>query len=181
MASAHGIPRQIANGFGWAFLVAGVALAVAVAGPLAIGDHPRTDLTGSMEPTIAAGDVVINEQISPSEASVGDIVTFRDPEDQSRELTHRVVRVHRSGGHYWFVTRGDANTGTEHWRIAAGGEIGRLVYIVPWVGHVAVLTRSPLGWGLLLIVPLLLLAAEELRRIWRPHPGGGDEVAGDAR
>lgn len=181
MASAPGIPRQIANGFGWAFLVAGIALAVVIAGPLVIGDHPRTDLTGSMEPTIAAGDVVINEQISPSEASVGDVVTFRDPEDQSRELTHRVVKVRRSGAHYWFVTKGDANNSTEHWRVAAGGEIGRLVYIVPWVGHVAVLTRSPLGWALLLIVPLLFLAAEELRRIWRSSPGGGDEAVGGAR
>lgn len=179
MANAPGILRQIANGLGWAFLVAGIALALAIAGPLAIGDHPHTDLTGSMEPTIAAGDIVVNEQIAPTEAEVGDIVTFRDPEDQNRMLTHRVVKMRRAGSHYWFVTKGDANNTTERWRVPAGGEIARLVYTVPWVGHVAVLTRSPLGWALLLIVPLLFLAGEELVRIWRPRPGAGNGEAVD--
>ena len=64
-------------------------------------------------------------------------------------LTHRVVGMRRAGGHYWFITKGDANNTPEHWRVAVGGEIGRVVYTVPWVGHVAVLTRSPLGWALL--------------------------------
>ena len=56
---------------------------LAIAVPLAFGARPYTVLTGSMEPTISPGDVVIDERISPLEARVGDVVTFRDPEDQS--------------------------------------------------------------------------------------------------
>jgi signal peptidase len=121
-----------------------------------------------MEPAIAAGDVVIDERISPTSARVGDVVTFRDPEDQSRLITHRVRGIRRQGAHLWFVTQGDANNTTEHWRIAAGGELGRVAYTVPWVGHVAVLSHTPLGLALFLIVPLLLLGLDELARIWRP-------------
>src|SRR5215471_14354020 len=142
------IPRQVARGAGWAVLAAGVALALAIAGPLAFGDRPHTVLTGSMEPAISPGDVVIDEQIAPAAARVGDVVTFRDPEDQSRYLTHRVVSVRRQGSHFWFATQGDANNTREHWRVAAGGEIGRVLYTVPWVGHAAVLARTPLGWVL---------------------------------
>ena len=119
-------------------------------------------------PTPGPGDVVIDERISPTSAQVGDIVTFRDPEDQSRLITHRVRRIRRQGSHLWFLTRGDANNTFEHWRIAAGGELGRVVYTVPWVGHLAVITRTPLGLVLLLGVPLLLLGLDELARIWRP-------------
>jgi signal peptidase len=162
--------RRLAGLAGWAVVAAGVALALAIAGPLAFGDHPHTDLSGSMEPAISPGDVVIDEQIAPAEARVGDIVTFRDPEDQAKLLTHRVVRVRRAGSHFWFVTKGDANNTREHWRVAADGEIGRVLYTVPWVGHIAVLARTPLGWVVLVGVPLLLLAAEELVRIWRPRP-----------
>lgn len=152
-----------------AVVTATAALALAIFGPLAFGDRPYTVLTGSMEPTISAGDVVVDERISPLQARVGDIVTFRDPEDQSRQLTHRVKRIRREGSHLWFVTQGDANNTVERWRIAADGSLGRVLYAVPWVGHVAVLTKTPLGLALLVIVPVLLLALDELLKIWRPR------------
>ena len=93
-----------------------------------LGDSPHTDLTGSMEPTISPGDVVIDEEIKPMNASVGDIVTFRDPEDQSKLLTHRVVAIRRKGLQLWFTTQGDANNTQEHWRVPARGQIGRVMY-----------------------------------------------------
>ena len=175
MAARRSIWRRLAGLAGWAVVAVGVVLALAIAGPLAFGDRPHTVLTGSMEPAISPGDVVIDEQIPPTAARVGDVVTFRDPEDQGRYLTHRVVGVRREGTHLWFVTQGDANNGREHWRVAADGEIGRVLYTVPWVGHVAVLARTPLGWALLVGVPLLLVCAEELLRIWRPRLRGGGE------
>jgi signal peptidase len=162
------VPRQVARGLGWAALAIAALLVAAIALPLAFGARPHTVLTGSMEPAIAAGDVVIDARISPTAAEVGDVVTFRDPEDQSRLITHRVRSIRRAGSHLWFVTQGDANNTTEHWRIAGGGELGRVAYTVPWVGHAAVLTHTPLGLALLLVLPLLLLGLDELVRIWRP-------------
>lgn len=161
--------RQIARGLVWAAATVAVLLALATALPLAFGCRPYTDMSGSMEPTISAGDVVVDERISPLAARVGDIITFRDPEDQSRQLTHRVKRIRRDGSHLWFVTQGDANNTVEHWRIAADGHLGRVIYTVPWVGHVAALTKTPMGLTLLVLVPVLLLAIDELLRIWRPQ------------
>lgn len=174
------VPRQLLNGAGWGVAAVGLLLAAAIALPLAFGARPQTVLTGSMEPAISPGDVVVDERIAPGEAELGDVVTFRDPEDQSRLITHRVVAIRRAGSHYWFRTRGDANNTTERWRVAAAGDLGRVAYVVPWVGHAAVLARTPFGLWLLVLVPLLLLAAEELWRIWRPREAGGG-VAGEAR
>lgn len=171
MTRSSSIARRIAAGVGWAIVVAGAALALLIAGPLVVGDHPHTDLTGSMEPAISPGDVVIDEQIAPWEAKVGDIVTFRDPQDESKLLTHRVVRTKDTGSLVKFVTQGDANNTQEHWQVPATGEIARVAYTVPWVGHLAVFARTRLGWGLLIGVPLLLVLIEELVRIWRPRPG----------
>jgi signal peptidase len=169
VTGSRSIARQAANGLGWAVVVTGVLLALVLAGPLALGDHPHTDLSGSMEPVISPGDVVMDEQIAPTEAKVGDIVTFRDPEDQAKLLTHRVVSVHRSGSRLAFVTQGDANNTQEHWRVPADGQIARVIYTVPWVGHLAVLAKTKLGWVILIGVPLLLIAVEEMRKIWRPR------------
>jgi signal peptidase len=162
------VARQVVRGLGWAGLAVAALLTAAIALPLAFGARPHTVLTGSMEPTIAAGDVVIDARIAPTAAAVGDVVTFRDPDDQSRLITHRVRSIRRAGSYLWFVTQGDANNTTEHWRIAADGELGRVAYTVPWVGHVAVLTHTRLGLALFLLVPLLLLGLDELTRIWRP-------------
>ena len=171
MTGSQSIPHQIATGVVWAIMVAGALLALLIAGPLALGDHPQTDLTGSMEPTISPGDVVINEQISPASAEVGDVVTFRDPEQQSKLLTHRVVSKRRlKDGRFAFVTQGDANNTQEHWRVPADGQIGRVAYTVPWVGNIAVFARTKPGMGLLIGVPLLLILLEEMMRIWRPRP-----------
>jgi signal peptidase I len=170
VTGTQSIPQQIATGVVWAIMVAGALLALLIAGPLALGDHPQTDLTGSMEPTISPGDVLINEQIAPGEAQVGDIVTFRDPEHQSKLITHRVVSKTRlKDGHYAFVTQGDANNTQEHWRVPVNGEIGRVAYTVPWVGNIAVFARTKLGMGLLIGIPLLLILIEEMMRIWRPR------------
>jgi signal peptidase len=185
VTGSQSIPQQIAKGVVWAIMVAGALLALLIAGPLALGDHPATDLTGSMEPTISPGDVVINEEIAPAEAQVGDIVTFRDPEQQSKMLTHRVVSIRPAkDDRFAFVTQGDANNTQEHWRVAADGQIGRVVYTVPWVGNIAVFARTRLGMGLLVGVPLLLILIEEMVRIWRPRerkarPGEGGSL-GDA-
>lgn len=176
MTGSHSIPHQIATGLVWAIMVAGALLVLLIAGPLALGDHPHTDLTGSMEPTISPGDVVIDEQIAPTEARVGDIITFRDPEQQSKLLTHRVVSSKRlRDGRYAFVTQGDANNTQEHWLVPTDGQIGRVIYTVPWVGHIAVFARTRLGMLLLIGLPLLLILVEELVRIWRPRtrPGAG--------
>lgn len=180
MTGTRSIARRVANGVGWAIVVAGALLALLVAGPLVVGDNPHTDLSGSMEPAISPGDVVINEGIEPWEAEVGDVVTFHDPEDQSKLLTHRVVSTKDTGSHIWFVTQGDANNTKERWRVPATGEIGRLVYTVPWVGHLAVFARSKLGWALLIGIPLLLILIEELVRIWRPRPDEGGSTHGTA-
>lgn len=170
MSGSQSIPQQIATGVVWAIMVAGTLLTLLIAGPLALGDHPATDLTGSMEPTISPGDVVINEEIAPTEARVGDVVTFRDPEEQSKMLTHRIVSMRPlKDGRYAFVTQGDANNTQEHWRVPADGQIGRVLYTVPWVGNIAVFARTKPGMGLLIGVPLLLILAEELLRIWRPR------------
>jgi signal peptidase I len=170
VTGTQSIPQQLTKGVIWAIMVTGALLALLIAGPLALGDHPATDLTGSMEPTISPGDVVINEEIAPTEAKVGDIVTFRDPEQQSKLLTHRVVAIKPlKNGHYAFVTQGDANNTQEHWRVPTDGQIGRVVYTVPWVGNIAVFARTRLGMGLLIGIPLLLILLEEMFKIWRPR------------
>jgi signal peptidase len=145
------------------------ALAAAVAPQLA-GYRSFTVRSGSMTPAIETGDVAVTKPISPLTARAGDIVTFADPEGSGRLFSHRVQSVRAAGSEVAFVTRGDANTSTERWRVPAAGSIGEVVYRIPKVGYALVWVDSPPARLALIAIPALLLLWAALVRIWRPAP-----------
>ncbi len=150
-----------------AALLAVLLLAVlGVAGAAAAGVAPHVELSDSMKPALRAGDVVWLDRIAAREARPGDVVAFDDPERDAVVL-HRVQRVRRDAiGRLAFTTRGDANSGSESWRIEAGGRVGRYAGVrVPAVGRAVVaLQGAPLA-----AIALLsggVLGGIALRRIW---------------
>lgn len=170
--------RALARTVAWTAAGLAIGVIVAIVAPLAFGARPYTVLSGSMQPAIAAGDLVVSERIAPLRAEVGDVVTFADPDDPERLITHRIGGLRRAGKHMEFVTKGDANTGVERWRIATDADLGRVAYKIPLLGHAAALTRTRTGFLLIVALPLLLLAVHELTRIWRPPP---EEARREAR
>ena len=154
-----------------------VGIALALALPLAFDARPLVVLSGSMEPALATGDVSVVRSIAPLDARPGDIVTFRDPDNAQRLITHRVRAMRVQGDAVVFRTLGDANDVSERWRVPAGGEIGRLMYRIPKLGWVLDLARSKGLFVLLLGGALALLLVIELTSIWRPEEGDDDQVA----
>jgi signal peptidase I len=145
-----------------------IALLVAAVAPLAIGLHTYAVQSGSMTPTIDTGDLVITRTIRPTEASIGDIVMFKDPEGTDKLISHRVRAVRQRDGRSYFATRGDANTGFEHWNVPDSGTIGEIVYRVPKLGFLLGRIGSTPGRIGLVVIPALLLLGLGLLRIWRP-------------
>jgi signal peptidase len=122
-----------------------------------------------MEPAISTGDLVVDARISPTEARVGDVITF--PEPRSRRLiTHRLVHKRIAGGQAHMRTRGDANNAPERWSIRANGEIGRVEAAIPKGGYLAAFVNERTAQLLLVVIPAVLLGLMALVRIWRPRP-----------
>jgi signal peptidase I len=161
----------------WAVLGAATGLGLSVTVPAFIGYRVLTVLSGSMHPALSTGDVIINNAISPLDAKVGDIVTFRDPEDESRLVTHRVRRIRISGSTAFFETKGEVNKTVEKWTVGVGGTIGRVEYRIPRLGYVASRLGGRFARFGLIVVPALLLGAFELKRIWRPTRRQHDEFS----
>jgi signal peptidase I len=157
-----------------AFVLSGV-LGVAVAtvlvflGSIPLGYRSLTVMSGSMEPTIGVGDVVMERQVPPFDVHVGDIVTFRDPNEQSTLITHRVRSLKVHDGAVDFVTKGDANNTVERWTIPIDGRLGLVALHVPKVGYALVWASGKTGRIALIAIPGLILGVLELRRIWRPR------------
>jgi signal peptidase I len=125
-----------------------------------------------MEPRIHVGDVVFDRTIAPLRVHAGDVISFRDPEDNSRLITHRVRSVKLAGTKVGFVTQGDANTGVERWNMDLDGKVGRVSFRVVGAGYALDWLRSPLGRLLCVILPALVLGTWLVQRVWRPAEEG---------
>jgi signal peptidase len=147
-------------------VLAGVLMTLTV--PRVLGKPVLVVLTGSMEPQLRTGDVLIESRISPLDAKAGDVITFRDPERPDRLITHRVRRVKARGEELSFTTKGDANNTVETWQIHRHGSIGRVQYRLPKLGYVVAWISGPAARLFLVVIPAILLGLLELRRIWFP-------------
>jgi signal peptidase len=152
----------------WAFFGFSVVFAAFVAAPSALGLNSFSILSGSMEPTLNVGDLVVDRRIQPLDVRPGDIVTFRDPDDDTRLLTHRVLQYRVSGSRAYIVTKGDANHGVERWSIRLDGGLGRVEFRIPKLGYAVTRMGGRMGRLVLIAVPALLLGLFELKRLWLP-------------
>ena len=140
----------------------GIALVLGL-GLRAAGLTALVDYTDSMQPAIAAGDVVVDKTVPAGELRPGQIASIPDPGLDNRLITHRVVSVTTTGGRTTIVTRGDANDSTERWVMPADREVKRMVTRVPWIGHVMAWLASPLLRGLVLALAALAVLFFGLR------------------
>jgi signal peptidase len=150
-----------------------------IVAPSLVGGRSLTVMSGSMEPALRVGDIVINSKVSPADVRVGDIVTFNDPEGTGKLITHRVRRVRIADGTAHMVTKGDKTNSVERWDVPASGSFGRVEFRVPLLGFLVFWLHGPLARLGLIVIPALLLAGFELWRIWRPQQRGdlGDATA----
>lgn len=129
-----------------------LALAVAVV-PRLMGGSALTVLSGSMEPTYSAGDMVIT--VPRDHYRIGDVVTFQPVSGDPTLITHRIVGTRMGSTGTEYVTRGDAN-GADDAPIVADQVMGTVIYHVPMVGHLANAAGEHRGLLLTLIATALI-------------------------
>ncbi|MFL5909920.1 MAG: signal peptidase I [Gaiellaceae bacterium] len=120
-----------------------------------------TVMSGSMEPTIKTGDVVLLKHLDRA-PRVGDVIAVSVPElAQSRYgyppvVIHRVMRIAPNGD---ITTKGDARPKPDPFSVKRGSATARVVATIPAAGHVFAFFTSTLGlvWlagGVLMLVVL---------------------------
>jgi len=118
--------------------------------------------SGSMEPEIRTGNVIITGPVSPEEVVVGDIIIYSS---STSFVTHRVIDIVRDPS-LQFITKGDANEDPDPTPIPAERLAGRFVYQIANLGYVIAFLKTPLGLILTIGIPLLILVAFEVQKRW---------------
>lgn len=118
--------------------------------------------SGSMEPTINVGGLVIVEETNPEEITAGDVITFNGYTSENL-TTHRVIDRKVVAGRLHFRTQGDANDTPDVDLAPAAGVVGRVRADVPYAGRaLAELDRPELRYLVLGAVSVWLLVANSL-------------------
>ena len=129
------------------------------------GYAPLIVLTGSMEPDIMSGDLIIVKQIDGKDIKVDDVIAFFDPDGNGTSiLTHKVIEVFEEEGTLYFRTKGVANDAADRLPVSADKLVGIYVTRIGGAGNIAMFMQTAAGLIICVIVPLVLLIAWDVIR-----------------
>lgn len=154
-----------------------VVFAVFGLGPQSGQYRTLSILSGSMEPAFATGDAVISTPISTRELREGDVISYHAPVEGKPLVTHRVVRILRSGRSPTVQTKGDANAAIDPWTAKLNeGTVWKQRASIPYAGHVTRALRHSAAKSVTVYALPLLVVCLLLFGIWR-RPDAPDSAA----
>ncbi|MBF4616434.1 signal peptidase I [Curtobacterium sp. VKM Ac-1376] len=146
-----------------AVLAALIGLAFWAVVPLILGWHTTTVMTGSMEPSLHPGDVVVSKTVPPEELRKGQVLLFADPDHVGTLRLHRFDSLNSDGT---LTTKGDANPAADSTHISRSTVTGVGYLRIPligtpilWVAEHRSVPLLTLGAGLVLLTGLAVLPA----------------------
>lgn len=116
----------------------------------------RIVLTGSMEPSISPGDIIITTPIIRKEPKIGDVVAYQAKRFNGENVavfSHRIIDGDIKNG---FVVKGDANKTPDSQKPKAPDILGVVIFVIPFLGNLltpkALFLLIPCIFGLWLIM-----------------------------
>lgn len=115
------------------------------------GFKPYIVLSGSMEPNLQIGDMIISKSVNEEQIKIGDIITFVD--NNKNIITHRVVDILIKDGKKLYQTKGDNNSSKDVGVISIENIKGKYSFKISKVGSIITEMITPTG----LIITILII------------------------
>ena len=112
--------------------------------------------SGSMEPELKVGDIILDKVVeNPEDLKVGDVITFKNDDYGDLLVTHKVIKApYEENGKLMLQTRGVANE-LEDKPISTDKVKGIMICKVDYLDTVYNVFLSP--WGLLILIALIVI------------------------
>lgn len=98
--------------------------------------------SGSMEPVLSKGDIVVIDY-NPSSIEIGDIIVYRAAWFENKPVIHRVIAKQSSNDEVFYVIKGDNNDIQDPYPISRNQIISKVVRIdskplvIPRIGYIS--------------------------------------------
>ena len=151
------------------FVLLSVVLTPAGQVPQVLGYSVFRVMTGSMEPEIREDSLLVVKKTPSEDIVPGDVISFFSPDPmlEGAVNTHRVVRIEKENGRTQFITKGDANVIEDTYPVDASALVGRAVFKSYGLGKAVSLLSNPLVFGIIILLPLLIILLMNLYRAVR--------------
>jgi len=124
--------------------------------------HPV--LSGSMEPALEVGGIIVTKPEKLENIQKGDIITFQT---EGPKVTHRIVDIKEIEGERWFQTKGDANKEPDRDLVSSQGDVMRKVFLyLPYLGFAAQFMQSKWAFIVLVGIPSVILIGWLGKDVW---------------
>jgi signal peptidase len=160
-----------------------LGLALWAAAPAAIGWSPTTVMTGSMEPRLMPGDVVVSRPVASDQVKAGRVLLADDPDQDGLLRMHRYVS---DGPDRTIITKGDANPRSDSTPLHRSAVHGVGYLRIPYVAAPIVWVRTG-EWARVAVVVLGFVGLLALCRVDGPirrrieaEAVGSDETDGSS-
>jgi signal peptidase len=105
--------------------------------------YPSVIATGSMEPMIKPGDMILVDKVNNEEdigrLTVGDVIQFKR---EDILISHRIIEIVNNGNAECFRTKGDNNSVPDRLLVEPDQVKGKIVFVVPKIGWPTLLIRK---------------------------------------
>lgn len=124
--------------------------------------------SSSMKPFIKRGSLIFLKKASKYKK--GEIITYKmsdkaDIKDPRLTITHRIVKVTSNKKDIYYETKGDANNISDLYPVNKKLILGKVVYIIPYLGYPVGYAKTQTGFILLIVIPATLIVYAELMSI----------------
>lgn len=121
-------------------------------------------VTGSMEPTIPVGALLLTREVEIDSIQMGDVICFRTQaaEIWGKIVTHRVIGIEASAAGPLLFTKGDANLVADGYYVDRTNFVSKVVWHTgdgSVLANVLTLFTNKIGFLGCIVFPALLLAA----------------------
>ena len=168
LAAARGLLRRLLYG---AFVIALVALAAALSAavvPRLFGYSTLVVHGSSMAESAPNGSLVFARWMAGRDVHLGDVIIVQEESEDSpaHPKIHRVVSLDRENGNILARTKGDANPAADPKLYILPDRVLTPAQAVPHLGYLVGFAMTPLGWMLLVALPMTVIGLFTLRSIW---------------
>lgn len=107
--------------------------------PSFLGIKSYVILSGSMQPEIDIGDIVIVKDIEENELQNKDIISFREGQTV---ITHRIIDIQTLDNQKQFITKGDNNNSADKKGLNIDVIEGKVIATIPFLGKILLLLKG---------------------------------------
>lgn len=129
--------------------------------PSFLGIKTYTIVSGSMQPELNIGDIVVVKEVSDKELNVNDIIAYRSGQNV---VTHRIVDINYINGQKQYITKGDYNNIEDDEILTIELIEGKVVNKIKYIGNITILLQDKFSIILIMLTFFMYILSKKNKK-----------------